>query len=160
MIPPDCHLSDHGYYLLRDGRWKPGINVSVRFLAGTPDAELLEDIRYVSRSGRIRRATRELLFDGGSIPPPFWPLVGHPWSEYLVAYAVHDEDHEIINVKLHWGTISREQAQREIADSNRDFRDGLKWVNRYLQRKSTWRSRLKIQLKYAGVRIYAWWRYR
>ena len=57
----------------------------------TKYVRLLEDYSYYSkRLGKTIYIDAGFIFDGASIPPCFWSIVGHPLDTYLAAALVHD----------------------------------------------------------------------
>ena len=148
-------------YLGRDNGpvegWIGSTDVDLRMLAGGQEARLLSDFAYVDAYGFLHRARTGLVFDGGSKPWWTWPIVGHPWNEYLPAYVIHDQQCDDIRVARDLGAISADVARQHRRISDNLFREGMTWLKRNkLNRAGSWVRRLEVQVKYLAVRLHAW----
>ncbi len=154
-VPSTLDSQGQGYYAYRTGQWVPTDSVRVEKFLGER-ARLLEDIAYIAADGSLHAARENLVFDGGSKPHWSQPIVGHPWNEYLLSYAVHDQDCTDILDALAAGFVSLLAARQRRAEADRYFLEGMRWIKRSLldRTRSRW-ERAKLRAKYVAVRMHA-----
>ncbi len=153
--PTSLDSQGQGYYAFRDCVWVATVSVRVEKFLGER-ARLLEDIAYIAADGTLHAAREDLIFDGGTIPRWAQPVVGHPWSEYLLSFAVHDQDCADILDALAAGFISLLLARQRRAEADRYFLEGMRWIKRALldRARSRW-ERTKLRAMYVAVRLHA-----
>lgn len=84
-----------GFYAWRGGAagWVPVLAPRVEFVPGGSLIRVLERLMFVDRRGRCRWVDMGFVCDGGSKPGFVWPIFGHPFGRYLLAYIFHDESY-------------------------------------------------------------------
>jgi hypothetical protein len=148
-----------GFYAWRGGAWEPTDWVGVGHVAGSALARLLEDIACRHPDGRLTVSRKGMLFDGGSKPDFTWPLIGHPWSDYLLAYVDHDGQCIDAQDAFMAGEIDREEYSRRLRRGDRDFLANQLWIKRVLLGKAGNRwERMVVRVKFRTVRLHARWR--
>ena len=149
-----------GFYRRTTGlnRWDPDTRVAVDHIPGTTLSLLLHDLRYVDADGNTHDALSGLIFDGGSKPIWSWSVIGHPWGDYLPAYAIHDQAYADIRQRItdEGDAYSERDRRRDRKYADKIFREAQIWLKRNLLDKSGSRwERFVIRTKYRVVRIFA-----
>jgi hypothetical protein len=147
-----------GYHAYRNGEWVHTLDPRVEILTRGDKVlvRLLETIAYVDSRDVWHYTHKGRVSDGGSKPPIVWPVFGHPFGRYLMAYLQHDDDYREIRELLMSGQITFEQAERMRRESDRRFREGMEWIRRnsgFGRVKNTW-HRFKAGTKYRFVRVF------
>jgi hypothetical protein len=74
-----------------NSRFIGNLNLHVSERDGKALYTLLDDFGYVDPNGKRWQAKLGLETDGATIPPVFWPIVGHPFEGlYVKAAVIHD----------------------------------------------------------------------
>jgi hypothetical protein len=150
---------EQGFYVMgEEGRWARGADVSVRLFAASKYAVLLSAVAYRTATGELLLAEAGLIFDGGSKPQATWPVFGHPWNEYLAAYAIHDAECAAVERLFAEGLLPLDEVRRIRQAADRHLGEALAWIQREIRHESgsAWES-FKNRLKFRAVRLHAWW---
>ena len=155
-----------GYYVRRDNTeiWREATGVLIERLFERHTeghwwqhreyAIIHDNVMWINSRGHRRLTPSGIRIDGGSIPKPFWFPFGNPWGDYLLAYIIHDGDCKRIDRILESGAVPIDQVRRMRRLADKDFLEGLRWINRKLQTGGRI-ERLKLRIKYRAVRLEA-----
>ena len=143
-----------GFYAWRDGVWVPTLAPRVEISRGRI-ITTLERLLYVDRSGE--RHTVEVGFrcDGGTKPKIIWPLFGHPFGRYLLAYIFHDKGYALMRL-VEDGGACRSLVRQLRRDADRLFREMQAFIkqNSGFGRIRSFVEKAKIWKKYRAVRMF------
>ena len=143
-----------GFYAWRDGVWVPTLNPRVEVDRGKY-VTTLERLLYVDRCGEWHLIEKGFRCDGGTKHPVIWPLFGHPFGRYLLAYIFHDKGYDI------WRAAEAAGACRSLVrqlrrDADRLFREMQAFIKRnsgFGRLRYYW-QKVKIWKKYRAVRMF------
>lgn len=142
-----------GPYVLVDGYWVRSIDVPVEHIASSGTAVLLASLAFVRKDGSVSEAPMFFKFDGGSKPRGTWLVFGHPFGEYLFAYAIHDYDWYLIYGAYCNGDISKKEFSKAIKTANKTFLE----IHKVIREEFLGRGALEMfknRLKYRAVNLY------